>query len=269
MALDTCDWSAPGADRYTGTATAAIHAFATIPAPVRERLIARHEKRAYDDLVYIDRDSIRGREQAWDPAIRDMHFGSRGKVCGRVDRSMWKSAQVESAVVYCDSGYCVAWPSVCGNWFVIAPQAGRIAMLAAAAEPPAGIVDVPDAGAAPVGGAPAVPPLFDGGPISGRMAVLGDSATAGDAEAWSGGGWSGGGGSSGAGGMGGGGGGGGGAAPTTFLSESATLPVAAAPSTVVITPIPEPSTWATLFAGLTALGALARHRRRRALLSAP
>ena len=74
-ALDSCDWAAPGADRYTGTATAAIHAFVTIPEPVRQRLLAKHEKRAWDDVVYIDRESIRGRKEAWDPAIRDIHFG--------------------------------------------------------------------------------------------------------------------------------------------------------------------------------------------------
>lgn len=244
-ALDSCDWAAPGADRYTGTATAAIHAFAAIPEPVRQRLVAKHDKRTYDDIVYIDRDTIRGRKDAWDPAIRNMHFGSRGKLCGQVDRSMWKSAQVESAVVYCDSGYCVAWPSVCGNWFVIAPLAERRAALAAT-ETPTG-PGAADGSEPALGAAASVPPLFDGDEADGSaVALLGDSATFGEStESRAANGGGGGGGITGGGS---GGGGGGGGAPTSFLTQT------------VVTPIPEPSTWAAMLAGLAALGAMSRRR---------
>lgn len=264
IALDSCDWASPGADRYTGTATAAIHAFATIPEPVQKRLLAKHEKRAYDDIVHIDRDSIRGRKESWDPAIRNMHFGSRGKQCGRVDRSMWSSAQVESAVVYCDSGYCVAWPSVCGNWFVIAPPAERRAAMAAAADEagPAGAVEGRDSA---VLSAATVPPFLDGGDTAdGAVALLDAGASFGESGAvagLSGGDGGGGGGGVGGAGSGGGGGGGGGfggggagngnggpGAPIALLTDT------------VVTPIPEPSTWAAMLAGLAALGALSRRR---------
>ena len=117
--IDSCDWSHPSADAYMGTPRAAIMAMAKIPAPIRLALVARAEAHDYDDTVYIDRDAIRSPKHAYDPAIRSMAFGSLGRTCRNVTRAGWADSRLEAAWVYCDSGWCVAMPAICRNWFVL------------------------------------------------------------------------------------------------------------------------------------------------------
>ena len=116
--IDSCDWSHPSADAYMGTPRAAIMAMAEIPAPIRLALVARAEAHDYDDTVYIDRDAIRSPKHAYDPAIRSMAFGSLGRTCRNVTRAGWAASRLEAAWVYCDSGWCVAMPAVCRNFFI-------------------------------------------------------------------------------------------------------------------------------------------------------
>jgi hypothetical protein len=115
-----CSWANPGADPYTGTPTAAIMAKTQIPLGVRLTLAARVSKHRpeFDDLVFIDRDSIRSRQHAYDPDISDMVFG-KGHRCLGVDRSAWAPSHVETAMVFCEAGWCVARPAVCNNWSVV------------------------------------------------------------------------------------------------------------------------------------------------------
>lgn len=115
-----CTWSDPGIDPYTGSARAAIMAFAQIPRAVRGALVARAESKdlAYDEVVVIDRDAIRGRAR-YAPELRSMHFGSRGSICDTVSRAGWAAEHVETAMVFCASGYCVARPAVCNNWSIV------------------------------------------------------------------------------------------------------------------------------------------------------
>ena len=117
--IDACDWSHPSADAYMGTPRAAIMAMAEIPHPVRLVLAARAEAHDFDDSIYIDRDTIRSPKHAYDPAIRSMAFGSQGRVCKTVTRAGWPDSWVEGAWVYCDSGWCVAMPAVCRNFFIV------------------------------------------------------------------------------------------------------------------------------------------------------
>ena len=116
--IDSCDWNHPAVDAYTGTPRAAIMAMVEIPMPVRAVLVARAEAHDYDDTVYIDRDSIRSPKHAYQPVIRQMAFGARGRVCKTVTRDGWAADRVEGAWVYCESGWCVAIPAVCRNWFI-------------------------------------------------------------------------------------------------------------------------------------------------------
>lgn len=119
MVAITCDWSDPGVDPYTGTARAAIERMVTIPAPVRQVLIARAERDEYDDVVMIDRDTIRSPAHEYRPEITSMAFGGRGRVCATVSRAGWDARHVESAMVFCAGGYCIARPSVCNNWSIV------------------------------------------------------------------------------------------------------------------------------------------------------
>lgn len=83
---------------------------------MREVLIARAERHDYDDVAMIDRDTIHGKREYG--ALHHMHFGKAGKVCANVTRN-WSPDHVETAMVFCESSYCVAWPAVCGNWSII------------------------------------------------------------------------------------------------------------------------------------------------------
>ena len=111
-----CSWDAPGADRYTGTVPAAIVAYG-LPIATQSALIEAFERRQFTDSVVIDRDTIRGRSHDYAPDIRAMHFGDRGRICGTVTRTGWSAEHVETALVICAGGECIAWPSACGNLF--------------------------------------------------------------------------------------------------------------------------------------------------------
>lgn len=119
LLIAVCSWNHPGADAYRGDARAAIEAKTQIPATVRAKLIERAEKSDFDDVVYIDRDTIRSTRYDYDPGISDMAFGARGVRCADVDRSGWTPDRVESAMVFCEGSWCVARPSVCNNWALI------------------------------------------------------------------------------------------------------------------------------------------------------
>lgn len=150
MIVAACDWNQPGQARYTGTAASAIHAFADIPQPTRDDLIAKWERRDIADSVVIDRDSIRGQAHEYSPVIRSMHFGSAGKQCATVTRAGWTPEHVETALVICSGAYCVALPAICGNWFVITRNG-------APRETPGGPGFVP---VMPIGWGPVLPPAF-------------------------------------------------------------------------------------------------------------
>lgn len=130
MMIDHCTWDNPGHEPYVGTPSSAIHALGFIPVPVRRVLVERAERHDFDDVVYIDRDSIQGKRYAYAPEVSFMAFGAHGKVCADVTRTKWRPEHVESAIVICEQGWCVARPSVCNNWSVVVRLARR--------EPPAG-----------------------------------------------------------------------------------------------------------------------------------
>ncbi|HWI10038.1 MAG TPA: MHFG family PEP-CTERM protein [Burkholderiaceae bacterium] len=115
--IDACTWNA-GADRYTGDVPAAIAAYG-LPLATQSALIRAFERREFVDAVVIDREAIRGKTAEYDSRIRAMHFGSRGRICAEVTRTGWAADHVETALVLCADGECIAWPAVCGNVFRI------------------------------------------------------------------------------------------------------------------------------------------------------
>ena len=112
--VPSCSWDAPGADRYTGSVPKAVDAYRDLSEGTRAKLRQRMERRQYDEVVTIRRDSIEGANE-YAPEIRDMHFGGRGRVCSTVSRAKWKPEATERGLVYCEDGACVIVPTVCSN----------------------------------------------------------------------------------------------------------------------------------------------------------
>lgn len=120
-----CSWDRPGHNPYTGDAAAALNRYPDIPADVRARLRSRMEAHRYDDVAAITRDAIVGRH-AYQPQIRDMHFGA-SRVCREVSRAGWPASMQERGLVYCESGHCILVPTVCGNVSRIARRPEAVA----------------------------------------------------------------------------------------------------------------------------------------------
>lgn len=110
-----CDWKDPGHEPFMGDVPSAIESYSDIPRDVRATLRSRMERRAYDDMVVITRDSITSPNHVYGSEINSMHFGAKGKVCGVVTRESWNANMRERGLVYCESGYCIVVPTVCRN----------------------------------------------------------------------------------------------------------------------------------------------------------
>ena len=112
-----CSWDNPGADPYrapVGPSVAAAVARYNFPKPVQTALTAKVRRMDSDALVKIGRDSLTS-ATGTATNLRDMHFG-KDRVClGPVLRSKWEASRTESALVYCEQGYCIAVPVICGN----------------------------------------------------------------------------------------------------------------------------------------------------------
>lgn len=111
--MQRCSWDHPGVDPFMGAVPAAVDRYTDIPPEVRERLKQRMKQRDFDEMATIRRDSITGRYR-YSPEIRDMHFGE-GRVCRSVTRSKWTADTVERGLVYCEGEHCIIVPTVCRN----------------------------------------------------------------------------------------------------------------------------------------------------------
>ena len=220
--MTSCDWNSPGADRFTGSVPSAIASYG-LPIKTQTALIAAFERREFTDSVVIDRDSIRGNRHEYEPEIRSMHFGSAGRICGMVTRSGWPAEHVETALVLCADGECIGWPAVCGNVFRLTRTRDQAAQPGFDAEP----LGLPDPGLA----LPADVRLLAVPPESGdALTVDQPDEPTGDG---------------------------------LRIGEVMTAPYGAAgigigivgPLAVAapISPVPEPSTWLTLLAGIVAI----------------
>jgi hypothetical protein len=117
---DTCEWSNPGADPYFGTAEAAIRAMAPLAPEVRGALLERVKHlAAFDDVIVVDAESIRGRAQDYEADLLWMNGGNGSKICATTTRKTWDPAHVETAIVFCTGSICAAKFSVCGNWAIV------------------------------------------------------------------------------------------------------------------------------------------------------
>jgi hypothetical protein len=152
--LATCSWDQPGRNPFMGDVVAAVDRYRDIPMPVREKLKQRMRSRQYEDLVDIRRDEIKGKFE-YAATIRDMHFGE-GSVCRQVTRERWTDRMHERGLVYCEAEHCILVPTVCRNVSRIERKAPPVA--AAPLQPPAVLLAPPlavggreaPAGAAPV-----------------------------------------------------------------------------------------------------------------------
>ncbi len=112
-----CEWSNPGSQKYMLPLDQAVDRLTTIPVDVRSKLKARladpKKHLSADDHVLIGNQSIDGQKGQW--TMWDMN-GGMGQICwGEVTRKSWKQERTERAMVFCESGYCLAYYSVCRN----------------------------------------------------------------------------------------------------------------------------------------------------------
>lgn len=107
----SCSWDSPGANRFTGDASAAVQQY-EMPQSIRNRLSERLRQHDFDEVVKITRDSIRGEAEYDD--LREMFFGEN-RLCRSVSRQKWSPSAVERGLVFCEGEYCVLLPTVCGN----------------------------------------------------------------------------------------------------------------------------------------------------------
>jgi len=128
LTIAACTWADPGVDRFTGSVPAAVEAYADIPAPVRAKLATRLQRRQFDEVASIRRDSIEGKAASYTD-LRGMHFGT-GRVCATVDRSAWPADRVERGMVYCEGEHCLIVPTVCGNVSRVTRQPRQAGVLA-------------------------------------------------------------------------------------------------------------------------------------------
>ena len=243
---NVCSWDKPGVNPYGGSVPDAVDKYTDMPQAVRNKLKARMDKRQYDDVAVIRRDSIEGKQSHY-ANLRAMHFG-QGQVCQSVTRSKWTPASEERGLVYCESGHCIIVPTVCRNVSRIDRKEGELAV-----EPPA----------AGGGGAPGPTPVVMAPPAAAEEPPAEEA----QARALGGGGattfadGSGGG----SGGfiagpiIGGGGGGGGYLGGNTGSGGGGGIPGPSIPTPPpiippVTPPVPEPSTWLMLLAGGVLIG---------------
>ena len=243
-----CSWDRPGLHPFMGDVVQAVDRYKDIAPEVRNRLKQRMQKREYDDIASIRRDSIEGKF-SYEPSLRGMHFGN-GSVCAQVSRTKWTAAAQERGLVYCEKNQCIIVPTVCRNVSRITRRAGPDNSAATAAVLPAVVViDVPvpplppeQAGTyLPVSSVTNTEPDFSGGRAFQSFQGAGSTfAGIGAARI----------------------------APDLLGGAATPNPVAdPAPPT---SPVPEPGTWAMLLAGLGLLAALRRRAGgRTARLGAP
>lgn len=124
-ASSVCDWSNPGQDPYIGRPDKAVESFKDIPWMARRTLAQRAGRAAPDDQIDIGKEEIKGSRWTYANEIRNMHFGSEGKICHAISRAGWPEGHTEPAAVWCtkqpfdSTRHCVAQAYVCGNYFQV------------------------------------------------------------------------------------------------------------------------------------------------------
>jgi hypothetical protein len=267
-AMPSCSWNRPGANPFVGNVVNAVDRYTDIPEPVRTSLKKRMAAREYDDMATITRDSIVGKHKYSE--LRDMHFG-KGRLCRSVTRDKWKAKTEERGLVYCESSHCIIVPTVCRNVSrvtrepevkgaaALRPDGGEDGQQQALREKPLGalapapsdqlIFDAPSAGGpTQLGSSSASGAPGGAGVVGGPVADSGATYAPGSGF-------------------------------PIFVPALVGLPIGAgtgstpdvpgpvSPDTPVIpvpaAPIPEPSTWALLLAGVAMTGFMARRRKQR------
>lgn len=112
-----CSWDHPGANPYRGPVVQSVKAAVArygLPADTQYLLVEKARTLDVDATVVITREGIESHDGVA-TNLRDMHY-DKGRVCnGEVLRTRWTTQHVETALVYCARGECIAIPTICGN----------------------------------------------------------------------------------------------------------------------------------------------------------
>ncbi len=113
--IETCDWSRPGVDPYTGSLAEALWSYEHIGIMARYRLWMRMRNgRGADDLCEITKTGIASRRFKYISGPNDMFFG-KNKSCSFVSRAKWPDGHVEPSRVWFEGRYGVGISDICGN----------------------------------------------------------------------------------------------------------------------------------------------------------
>jgi hypothetical protein len=110
--IDTCEWN-PGANRSIVSIEIASQ---NVRSEDRSLLVAKFNKKSFDDLVEIRKDRISGQKNQYDATLSNMNF-ARNRLCHHITRQQWKEETVVSAMVFSVNGRSYGYASVCGNLF--------------------------------------------------------------------------------------------------------------------------------------------------------
>ena len=101
----TCSWDPSTQAAFTGDPAQVVDRFQDIPAATRQKLKLRIDSHKFDELVFIKRDSVEGK-QDYSNHIFGLQAG-RDSVCAEPSRDLWSAAQSEAALVFCEGSQCV------------------------------------------------------------------------------------------------------------------------------------------------------------------
>jgi hypothetical protein len=232
ISVDHCSWDQPGSAPFRGDVPAAVAHYTDIPPAVRAELRARMERRQFDDVAEIRRDSIVGARTYSN--LRSMHFAQT--LCRDISRAKWSDTAVERGLVYCVEEHCLIVPTVCNNVSRVSRLPERSVPLAAT-ETPADFAFEPPGAIAPEQplGTSEVPTLLGTATVPTPIA---DTPSASSSFS-------------------------GGSTPPGWPGPFVIVPGAFVPAETTPSPaVPEPATWWTMLAGVSCL-ALWRMRSRR------
>jgi thermitase len=101
----SCQWDPSTQAAFTGNVAQVVDRYQDIPLQLRQNLKHRIDSHKFDELVFIKRDSIEGK-QTYSNHIFGLQAG-QASVCAEPSRELWSATRKEAALAYCEGNQCV------------------------------------------------------------------------------------------------------------------------------------------------------------------